>query len=289
MGSPTPTQVAMEPSVITPTHTPTAVSDGSETPDFAALKQQMLQWINETREEHHLQSVERDPIAEKAGQEHAEEMVALGYLSHWNMDGYGPDYRYVQAGGSDFVQENAASFAIRDENGQGVPIDDWDALMRRIFDGFMDSPGHRKNILDASHTHVGLGMAYDALTGEVRVVQEFTNHYMQVTSLPLRVTPGANLIVNGKLLRGASNPQAFLKYEPFPKPLSLDELKQLKTFISPATIVKPLTSTPTDEGFVIELLIEGGAAPGLYHLWIQVDLPFQKQVPAIDRIVEVKP
>ena len=285
---PTPDQEAVEPAPITPSPTPIA-NDVVETPDFAALKQHMLQWINQTRAEHHLQPVEWNPIAEKAGQEHAEEMVALGYLSHWNMDGYGPDYRYIQAGGADFVQENIASYTVRDENGQCVSIDDWDMLMRGIFEGFMDSQGHRKNILNPAHTHVGIGMAYDALTGEVRVAQEFTNHYLQINSLPLRVTPGASLVINGNLLDGASNPQAFLKYEPFPEPLSLDELNQTKTFLSPATLVKPLTPISTDKGFVIELSFEKDASPGIYHLWIQVDLPFQKQVPAIDRIIEVKP
>ena len=33
------------------------------------------------------------------GPEHSEEMADLGYMSHWNLDGYGPEHRYSFVGG----------------------------------------------------------------------------------------------------------------------------------------------------------------------------------------------
>jgi uncharacterized protein YkwD len=37
--------------------------------------------------------------------------------------------------------------------------DDAETAARRIVDGFMVSPGHRKNILEPAYTHLGVGVS----------------------------------------------------------------------------------------------------------------------------------
>ncbi len=41
--------------------------------------------------------------------------------------------------------------------------------------GFMNSPGHRANILNGVYDHMGTGVAYDSRTGYYFVVQEFVD------------------------------------------------------------------------------------------------------------------
>jgi len=57
------------------------------------------------------------------GQRHSDEMAQFGYMSHWNMDGYGPEYRYSRAGGVDKAQENVYRLVYQWEDGRGAPIE----------------------------------------------------------------------------------------------------------------------------------------------------------------------
>ena len=55
----------------------------------------------------------------------------------------------------------------------------------------MDSPGHGANILVPAHTHVGVGIAYRPDLGELRLVQEFVNRYVELDPLPKELPLGA--------------------------------------------------------------------------------------------------
>lgn len=250
------------------------------------MKALLLQLINETRQTMGVQELNWDATAEKAGQMHAEEMAELGYLSHWNIDGFGPDYRYTRAGGLDLVQENVYSFSLRRSDGTAAPISDWPAVIREAHVGLLESPGHRDNILAPEHTGVGIGMAYNSVTGELRIAEEFVNHYVALSALALRSGLGERLVLKGNLLAGSRNPEVNLAYEPFPEPLSLDQLNATQSFASPAEFLEvvPVRSDPSGE-FAAEITPSG--APGLYHLRLWVDGE-EAQVPSADFVIEVR-
>jgi uncharacterized protein YkwD len=86
-----------------------------------------------------------DPRLTAAAQAHSADMVARDFYSHTDPDGGRPRDRAAAAGATRrTVGENIAC-------GQRSPAD--------VVEGWMNSPGHRANILEADFTHIGVGLA----------------------------------------------------------------------------------------------------------------------------------
>lgn len=119
----------------------------------------------------------------RAAQDHAESNLANCSDRHWGVDGLKPHMRYTLAGGQ---QSNA-------ENTSGTPAYCYTAVDRvtpvvireRVkgsMDGLMNSPGHRRNILNPDHRAVSLGIAWDRYN--YKVVQVFEGDYITYTHFP---------------------------------------------------------------------------------------------------------
>lgn len=271
--SPTPT--------LTPTPTPTS------TPSLSALARHMLELVNRDRQAAGLNPLEWDETAAQVGQAHAEEMVTHGYLSHWNFLGYGPEHRYFFAGGRDVVRENVYSFYQRYNTGEGVPIEDWEGTIASAQQKLMESPGHRENILQPSHTHVGIGIAYDPKRGELRIAQEFVDRYVAVEPVPGQVSLGGSLEVAGRVLPGASSPLLNLAYEPFPQPMTMEALNTTSTYQSAAETYQAVAPNLQGDRFAATIRFNATDKPGLYHLRIWV-AQSGEQIVASDLIVAVQ-
>jgi uncharacterized protein YkwD len=275
---------------------PTIAASAAETaaprltePNFQALQQQMLQRVNADRTANGLNPVEWDETAARAGQLHAEEMALFGYMSHWNMGGYGPEYRYSRAGGLNYSQENVYRLVHTWQDGGGAPIDDWEQVIEDAEAALMNSPGHRANILAPEHTHLGVGIAYNSVTGNVTIAQEFINRYVTTEPVARRAEGGDRIVLRGNLLDGSRNPLVNVAYEPFPSPMSLDELNRTSTYTPAAKhLAVPPVVVGSDSRFVAEFTLDKDAQPGLYHvlLWVETDGAAER-VPSVDAIIEV--
>lgn len=266
-----------------PTRASTEPQSDSLDLDVESLQDLMLDLINQDRVASGLGKVEWDETAAQAGVVHAQDMLENGYFSHWNLVGLGPDHRYSLAGGKHAVMENLHAFSYTFENGRGAPVEDWEAVIVQAQEGLMNSPGHRANILDPAHTHVGIGMAYDAATGQFYLAQEFTNQYVILAEdLPLTAMPGSNLSLRGHVDGEDLSRLLFsLAYEPFPAPLSLQELAQRSTYTSPAESVEVQAID-----LVFHELVTLGDQPGLYHIRLFVDIARQQAL-VMDHVVWV--
>lgn len=239
--------------------------------DFAGLKEQMLALINEDRAAAGLLAVAPDPAASRAAQAHAEEMAQHGYMSHWDLSGNGPPYRYSQAGGLGSSYENVYMYWQRYDDGQPAPIDDWPEVIREAEASLMDSPGHRDNILAPEHTHVGLGLAYNAATGDVRLDQLFVNHYVRLDPVPTRAAIGQSITLSGQLEPGAQQPLLNLAYEPFADPMTVEELNQTGVYSPTAEIYQALDLGAGAGGrFEKEVTLDRQGRAGLYYVRIWV-------------------
>lgn len=231
----------------------------------------MLDLINEDRITHGLSPVAWDTVAATAGQHHADDMVAHNYFSHWNLQGVGPEHRYTQVGGTHIVFENLHSFSYTYENGLGAVIENWPAVIENAQLSLMSSPGHRDNILNPTHTHVGIGMAYNAATGQFRLAQMFTGQYVELERpLPIYAQLGQTIIVQG-YIRGEDISNALLNiaYEPFPDALSTEQLDQTGAYVSSAVSIetRPISLT-FDENIILD---HNSQLVGYYHIRIFVD------------------
>lgn len=284
------TALLLEPSPTAniPTTVPTVAQSRSEfvLPNIANLQEEMYRLVNDARAEEGLSQLAWDTTASRAGQYHTEEMVQFNYFSHWNQDGLGPDHRYTQVGGQHAVMENLHAFSYTYENGQGAPIEDWLVVIENAHTGLMNSPGHRVNILDPAHTHVGIGMAYNSETGQFRLAQEFTNQYVRLTQpLPLQVVAGTSVVVQGAFSGGdLSYPLLSVAYEPFPAPLSIEALNQTGSYGSAAA---SLDTYSLDLTFNETITLAEDGQPGFYHIRLFVDVSGQQAL-VVDHVVSVR-
>src|SRR6188768_548884 len=161
----------------------------------------VLELVNRDRAEHGLAPVAMDEAANRAGQRHAEDMARVGYTAHWGSDGSVPEQRYSEAGGSDFVQENAGCLADGKVRKLDAAPRFTQAELDRVERAFMDEKpprdGHRRNILKASHTGFGVGIAKPSGTGLACVSQEFVDDYGDYDALPKSARAGDMLSIAG--------------------------------------------------------------------------------------------
>ncbi|MBE2232005.1 MAG: CAP domain-containing protein [Anaerolinea sp.] len=226
--------------------------------------------INQSRSEAGLAPVVWDPAAAAVAQAHAEDMLSGPFFSHWNRAGYGPEHRAaLDAGMTDAVFENI-HMTWRTGNGQPAPILDWPQRILDAHLGLMDSPGHRRNILDPAHTHVGIGIAYRPELGELRLVQEFVNRYVELDPLPAELPVGAEVEISGRLLAGATDPLINLAYEPFPSPMTIEQLDATGSYQSAAQFFSAPRTTVDGGRFHTRAILDFNGQPGLYHIWVFV-------------------
>jgi uncharacterized protein YkwD len=251
---------------------PTTSTSPQSNAIYADQERYMLDLINQDRQNLGLSPVAWDELAARVGRNHAQEMVNVGYFSHWDLHGLGPDLRYAIAGGQEVVMENAYAYYQRYSNGTPVPVDNWKKLVEDAEKSLMQSPGHRANILFPGHTHVGVGIAYNPETGELRIAQEFLNRYLQIDQ-SFSVTDHIDnpIKLSGRLIAGASHPILNLAYEPVPVNLSVKDLEKTSTFTSSAQF---LDAFPISEGpentFSGQVKLPLPIQPGYYHIRIFV-------------------
>ena len=263
--TPRPTNTLVPTLTVAPTRTP------KPSPDLETFARYMMDLINRDRQAAGFPPVQWDETAARAAQVHAEEMARYVYLSHWNLDGYGPEHRYNYAGGRDAVRENVYAYYQRSSTGAGIPIQDWQKAVEEAEEALMQSAGHRDNILQPSHTHVGIGIGYNPALGEVRIAQEFVDRYVVLDPVPEAVRAGDAVEIAGRMLPGVSSPLFNLAYEPLPTPMSVAELNKTSTYTSRAEVLEALKPQVEGSRFRATIRFAESGRPGLYHIRVWVE------------------
>ncbi|MEU3854806.1 CAP domain-containing protein [Streptomyces sp. NPDC029554] len=107
--------------------------------------QTVIDLTNRARTRAGLPPLAADPRLTAAAQAHSADMVARAFYAHTAPDGSRPRDRAAAAGSTRrTIGENIAC-------GQRSPAD--------VVEGWMNSPGHRANILGPDFTHIGIGLA----------------------------------------------------------------------------------------------------------------------------------
>lgn len=111
----------------------------------ASLVAQVLTLLNRERAAVGAGALALDAQAERAAKVHVEDMAGRGYFDHISPEGWAPEDRLRMTGASGYtlVGENIAV-------GQRTAQD--------VMNAWMNSPGHRANMLDPRFTHVGIGL-----------------------------------------------------------------------------------------------------------------------------------
>ncbi|MFH1703425.1 MAG: CAP domain-containing protein [Nitrospirota bacterium] len=109
---------------------------------------QLLNWINQYRQDKGLNSLILDPCLNKVAQKHSEWMDATGTLSHTGKNRSSTKQRCIASG---CVCDAETIFFSTDVTGQNC------------FESWLKSPEHKK-IMSGNHTKVGIGISHGYVT-----------------------------------------------------------------------------------------------------------------------------
>jgi uncharacterized YkwD family protein len=134
-----------EPTKSTPAPTPVQASTDS---GFSSYQQDVLNIVNKERTSRGLSALKLSSEVSKVASTKSQDMVNKGYFDH-NSPTYGSPF--------DMMNQFGISYRSAAENiamGQRNP--------QEVMNGWMNSDGHRKNILNSSFTGMGIGIAKDS-------------------------------------------------------------------------------------------------------------------------------
>ena len=220
-----------------PTPTPVRQDDPQE------LKELMLQLTNE-----HRIAAGVPPVTmgnNPAVQLHVEAALQGCYSSHWDRWGLKPNHRYTLTGGTGSDAENisGSDYCIKSwENYRA--IQSMEQEVRETVQGWIDSPGHRRTLLDPTHTELNIGITNDEYN--TVMAQQFASDYVQYIKAPTIdengiLTLSAN--VSDATLEIGDSVNIIIAYDPPPRGLTRGQLSYTYALCNPtrvAYVVEPL-------------------------------------------------
>ncbi|MET9433252.1 sigma-70 family RNA polymerase sigma factor [Streptomyces sp. NPDC006551] len=109
--------------------------------------QQVIDLANSERAEAGCGPLTANPLLAQAARRHSEDMAARDFFDHTDPDGDGPGERVTAAG------YRWTTYGENIAKGQRTPA--------QVMDSWMNSPGHRANILNCSFEEIGIGVHDD--------------------------------------------------------------------------------------------------------------------------------
>lgn len=143
----------------------------------AVLPAVLSDLTNQERQDQNVSVLKDNPILDRAALLKAEDMAAKQYFSHVSPDGKTPWYWLDLVGYKyDYAGENLA-------------IDFSDS--KDVTNAWMNSPGHRANIVKAAYTEMGTGVASGMYQGHetIYTVQVYANPRVQIAEVAPLKTP----------------------------------------------------------------------------------------------------
>ena len=156
--------------------------------DNTIVEQYIYEFTNDERQERGLSKLVKVTVIDTIARNHSQDMSERDYFSHDTPDGLDPTDRAKRLGyncqknyGSYYtygLAENIfQSYTYSSYMTEGVKssytwMTDEEAVAKEIVDGWMDSPGHRANILEKKYDKIGVGVVINS-DEEVYSTQNF--------------------------------------------------------------------------------------------------------------------
>jgi uncharacterized protein YkwD len=249
----------------------TRLPEYRDSPEVLQLKLKMLAVINASRQQYHAPPVQLDILASRVANKQSLEAAKNDFHGHWNLAGEKPYVRYGAAGGVDHVSENASAIWSSVALDPGKLLD----YMVESHQSFMSeqapNDGHKRNDINAVHTHVGIGVAL--VGGQFRYYEEFLDRYFDKIECPTQVTAGQTFTVHAVPAKGLFCYLLVAYFEPFPQPMTATEINAHYSYgdytnETALTVWPPSLNTAPDGSISLELSFK---KPGLYYVQIYLD------------------
>ncbi|MGW4165155.1 CAP domain-containing protein, partial [Streptomyces sp. NPDC004788] len=142
---PSPTRTAPKPAPPRPRPPrPTTAAPTTPAPTSSTESGQVIDLVNAERAKAGCGPVTENALLTRAAQGHSDDMAARDFFDHTNPDGDGPGERVTAAG------YRWSTYGENIAKGQRTPAE--------VMDSWMNSPGHRANILNCSFREIGIGI-----------------------------------------------------------------------------------------------------------------------------------
>ena len=161
------------PDVLTPS--PSRLESGF---DDSLIEKHIYDFTNDERQQRGLSTLARVSAIDSIARNHSLDMSDRDYFSHISPEGNDPTDRGNESGytcrkdfGSYYTEglaENIyhsftySSYVTKGTTSSYNWITDEQTIAKELVDGWMDSPGHRENILDAQYDRIGVGVVITA-------------------------------------------------------------------------------------------------------------------------------
>ena len=181
-----------------------------------------------------------------AAQLHAEAALEGCYSSHWDQWGLKPNHRYTLTGGTGAEGENVSGsdYCVKPHENY-VSISDMAQEIAETVQGWMDSPGHRRNLLNPAHTILNVGIAHDRFNQVM--VQQFSSDYVTYTTKPSVDSEGVLRLkgsVAGATLSISNAVNIVVAYDPPAKTLTRGQLAYTYALCNPKTVAYLVQQLP---------------------------------------------
>ena len=200
--------------------------------DLPLARAELLELVNAERAAAGLTALQLDELACKVANEHALDMAARDFLSHWGSDGLKPYHRFSFAGGIDAVQENVSqAHHIASVTPPGVRAD-LRVMHTKMHDEVPPNDGHRRSILAPQNTHAGFGITLNEYS--VSLVELYVARYLKLDSIHMESKRKTSVTLTGKFYDTTHFlQQVDVFYEPLPQPPGVDWLRQPRPYSMP--------------------------------------------------------
>lgn len=135
--------------------------------DLAKTAKLIHQKINEQRAKYGLAALSWDPALAKIATDHSKDMAKRNYFSHNDLEGHRYTYRYSSAG---YICKQGSGENIYKFSSSRTITEEY--LASKAVDAWMDSSGHKRNILSKSFHNEGIGVAFNSVRSYY-VTQDF--------------------------------------------------------------------------------------------------------------------
>lgn len=126
---------------------------------YREMEREIIRLVNDERAKRGLPRVEENWQISRVARIKSEDMINNNYFSH-NSPIYGSPFKMLSSFGINYTQA-AENIAL----GQ--------LTARQVMDSWMNSPGHRANILNANYNQIGVGVARKGSQGPFYFTQIF--------------------------------------------------------------------------------------------------------------------
>ncbi|MCF7915426.1 MAG: CAP domain-containing protein [Spirochaetaceae bacterium] len=178
--APQETQPEKTPSTVVETQAPALKSE------LAAAEQEILRLVNQQRDEHNLPRLYLSTELSQVARDHSTDMAKRNFYSHIDPQGTTPHQRITRKMGDRYYLEGTAENIAYSERSDGFSSLSQQQIGRDFMHGWMNSPGHRANILREGMTHIGIGLHQQG--NRIYATQKFIGYIARLTGTADKTT-----------------------------------------------------------------------------------------------------